>query len=394
MYDDAGIGPLAVYAHGGLASQALEQRMDLFDWTPVLRAGRRLVRYDARGHGRSTGRPVDEDYTYPSLADDLLGLLDHLGTAEAVDAIGASMGCGTCLHAAVLAPDRFSRLVLLLPPTAWSTREPYARANRAAADTVERHGAAAWLSARGERPRPAVVADVPDLPPAPPEPLLPSVLRGLARSDLPPPAVLVALRCPVLILTWADDPGHPVSTAAALADCLPDAELHVSRTRADVRTWGSRIADFLTALPARTRGDARVPPGAGGPGLPRASGAPGAGQAEGEGRRTAPSHPARKESAMNSAPPEPELPDRVPEKRDAVTPDLPPLGPTAPDLPVAAKDRAAGDDPEDGKGEQAPAEGAPDEAAPDEAAGGNDAGEKGERPAAGPGNETPQEPTD
>ncbi|OEJ30381.1 alpha/beta fold hydrolase [Streptomyces subrutilus] len=246
VYDDAGAGPLAVYAHGGFVSQAVERRMDLFDWAPVLRAGRRLVRYDARGHGRSTGRPVAADYTYAALADDLLSLLDHLGATDRVDAIGASMGCGTCLHAAARAPDRFSRLVLLLPPTAWATREAYARANRAAADTVEREGAADWLAARGDPHRPAVVADVPEFPPTPPEPILPSVLRGLARSDLPPPRTLAALRCPTLILTWAGDPGHPVSTATALADCLPEAELHLSRTRADVRTWGPRIADFVT----------------------------------------------------------------------------------------------------------------------------------------------------
>ncbi|MEU9233895.1 alpha/beta fold hydrolase [Streptomyces subrutilus] len=246
VYDDAGAGPLAVYAHGGFVSQAVERRMDLFDWAPVLRAGRRLVRYDARGHGRSTGRPLAADYTYASLADDLLSLLDHLGAADRVDAIGASMGCGTCLHAAARAPDRFSRLVLLLPPTAWATREAYARANRAAADTVEREGAAHWLAARGDPHRPAVVADVPEFPPTPPEPILPSILRGLARSDLPPPATLAALRCPTLILTWVGDRGHPVSTATALAGCLPDAELHLSRTRADVRTWGPRIADFVT----------------------------------------------------------------------------------------------------------------------------------------------------
>ncbi|MEU9144979.1 alpha/beta hydrolase [Streptomyces sp. NPDC048349] len=246
VYDDAGTGPLAVYAHGGFVSQAVEQRMDLFDWAPVLRAGRRLVRYDARGHGRSTGRPVEADYTYASLADDLLGLLDHLGATDPVDAIGSSMGCGTCLHAAVRAPDRFSRLVLLLPPTAWATREAHARANRAAADTVERDGPGDWSGARGDPHRPAVVADVPEFPPTPPQTLLPSVLRGLADSDLPAPALLAALRCPALILTWVDDPGHPVSTAAALADCLVGAQLHLSRTRADVRTWGVRIADFLT----------------------------------------------------------------------------------------------------------------------------------------------------
>ena len=149
VYDDAGEGPLAVYAHGGFVSQATEDRMGLFDWAPVLDAGQRLVRYDARAHGRSTGDPVDTDYTYPSLADDLLALLDHLGAAEPVAAMGASMGCGTVLHAAVQAPDRFSRLVLLIPPTAWTTREAHAQANRESADTIEREGVDAWLAAKG-----------------------------------------------------------------------------------------------------------------------------------------------------------------------------------------------------------------------------------------------------
>ncbi|MFJ9598242.1 alpha/beta fold hydrolase [Streptomyces virginiae] len=246
VYDDAGSGPLAVYAHGGFVSQAVEQRMDLFDWAPVLRVGRRLVRYDARAHGRSTGRPVEEDYTYASHADDLIALLDHLSAGEPVDAIGMSMGCGTCLHAAVRAPDRFSRLVLLLPPTAWTTREEHARANVAAAESIERDGAAGWLAGRSQGRPPAVVADVPAFRPTPPEALLPFILRGLARSDLPPPAALGRLRCPALVMTWVDDPGHPVSTAVALAGHLPRAELHLSRTRADVRTWGTRIADFLT----------------------------------------------------------------------------------------------------------------------------------------------------
>lgn len=246
VYDDAGEGPLAVYAHGGLVSTAVEDRMGLFDWLPLLDAGRRLVRYDARAHGRSTGEPVDTDYTYASLADDLLSLLDHLGATEPVDAMGASMGCGTVLHAAVRAPDRFSRLVLLIPPTAWATRRAYARANRASADTVARQGAEAWWAARRNEPRPAVVAGVPVFPPTPAEPVLPSVLRGLALSDLPPPAETAALRRPALVLAWADDPGHPLSTAEALAGSLPYAGFHVSRTRADIRTWGERIADFLT----------------------------------------------------------------------------------------------------------------------------------------------------
>ncbi|MFF5707333.1 alpha/beta fold hydrolase [Streptomyces sp. NPDC012794] len=247
VYDDAGHGPLAVYAHGGFASRAQEDRTGLFDWGPVLDAGRRLVRYDARAHGGSSGEATVTDYTYAALADDLLALLDHLGATAPVDGMGASMGCGTVLHAAVRAPERFSRLVLLIPPTAWATRDAYARENRKAADTVEREGVHAWWSARLGRPRPPVVADVPGLPPTPPERVVPSVLRGLALSDLPAPGEIASLRHPALVLAWGDDPGHPRSTAETLADRLPDSRLRVARTRADVAAWGGLIAEFLTA---------------------------------------------------------------------------------------------------------------------------------------------------
>ncbi|MET9962240.1 alpha/beta hydrolase [Streptomyces sp. NPDC006326] len=249
VYDDIGTGPLAVYAHGGFVSQAVEDRMGLFGWEPVLAAGRRLVRYDARGHGRSTGEPVDAHYTYAGLADDLLALLDHLDTPGPADGMGSSMGCATVLHAAVRAPHRFSRLVLLIPPTAWTTRAAHARANRASAETIERAGARAWSATRDEGPPPAVVADVPAFPPTPAERVLPSVLRGLALSDLPPPATLAGLHRPALVLAWTGDPGHPLSTAQALAAALPSAQLHVSRSRADVRTWGQRIAAFLSRPP-------------------------------------------------------------------------------------------------------------------------------------------------
>jgi hypothetical protein len=90
------------------------------------------------------------------------------------------------------------------------------------------------------------VADVPELPPTPAEGLLPAVLRGLAMSDLPSLPEVAALRRPSLVLGWVGDPGHPLSTAETLAHVLPHAELHVSETRADVRTWGDRIAEYLS----------------------------------------------------------------------------------------------------------------------------------------------------
>jgi pimeloyl-ACP methyl ester carboxylesterase len=58
-------------------------------------------------------------------------------------------------------------------------------------------------------------------------------------------AIAAAVTHPVLILAWDTDTGHPVSTAQKLADLLPKAELHISHTLADVRTWGDRAAAFF-----------------------------------------------------------------------------------------------------------------------------------------------------
>jgi pimeloyl-ACP methyl ester carboxylesterase len=248
-YDRSGDGPPVLYGHGMLLSRAAEDRLGLTDLAPVIAAGRTLVRYDARGHGRSPGRPVPGDYEWPRLADDLLALRDDLWGTEPVDAGGASMGGATLLWAAVREPARFRRLFLLIPPTTREARVAVAEGYRAAADYVESQSRSAFVAALRAVPPPEIFADEPALAAFEPditEPLLPSVLRGAAASDLPDSADLAALTHPTLILAWPADPAHPVSTAEYLRDVLPDARLHVSGTAADVRTWGARVAAFLT----------------------------------------------------------------------------------------------------------------------------------------------------
>ena len=94
---------------------------------------------------RARPRPVrwgegESEYAWPDLARDLLGLLDVLGVDDAVSGIGSSMGTATLLHAVTLAPDRFDRLVLTCPPTAWAARAAQAGVFRAGALFVERNG--------------------------------------------------------------------------------------------------------------------------------------------------------------------------------------------------------------------------------------------------------------
>jgi 3-oxoadipate enol-lactonase len=222
--------------------------MGTHDWTSVVAAGRCLLRYDARGHGDSTGDPVPEQYQWPQLAEDLLALLDELTPGAPVAGIGVSMGTATLLQAAVQAPGRFDRLVLASPPTAWETRAAQAELYRAAADLVEREGVTGLQTVIDRAPVPPIFKDLPGYPPPPQigERLLPSALRGAASSDLPSRDVIATLRMPVLVLCVADDPAHPVSTGEDLVELIADAELHVAKTREHLQQWGGLAADFLS----------------------------------------------------------------------------------------------------------------------------------------------------
>ena len=240
--------PTVVQLHGLSSSRASEAAAGFFDWSPVLDAGRRVVRYDARGHGRSTGRPEPDDWAWSRLAEDLFGLLDVVAPGEVVDAIGVSMGVGTLLHAAARQPERFRRLVLVIPPTAWATRAAQADAYRQMATLVEEHGADALVRAMAAfAPLPVLeeggwtTAPPPDLT----SDLLPAVFRGAAATDFPGEDVVRTIRQPVLLKPWVGDPGHPVSTSELLHGLLPDSTLEIMRTPDDIRALGGRVADFL-----------------------------------------------------------------------------------------------------------------------------------------------------
>jgi len=252
----SGAGPLVLFAHGLGNDRWTLERTGLLDWSAISAVGRRLVRFDARGHGNSTtgANPLDPDqYTWSELARDLLELAGDLnGGTEArgpIDAIGASMGTGTLLHAAVQAPERFRRLVLAAAPTAWQTRAGQADMYEQTAALVEREGLRVFESMLAQRPLPPVFSHLTRYPSglAVSDALMPSVLRGAARSDLPPLDALAKMAVPTLLLAWAGDPVHPVETAQQLAATLPSARLHVAHTPEELRRWGEIAVGFLNA---------------------------------------------------------------------------------------------------------------------------------------------------
>lgn len=244
----AGTGPTVVWGHGLTSDRRHEDRSG---WLAHERWGADLVRYDARGHGDSGSTAEAEAYSWASLALDQLALADRLGIERYV-AAGASMGCGTALHAAVLAPERVDRLLLVIPPTAWETRAEQADQWEASARFVLDRGIEALVRAQAVRPIPDPFATIPDhrerqadetrrWDPA----RLARVLRGAGTADLPDRAALAALDIDALVLAWTGDPVHPTSTADELSELL-DAELTIASTAADLATWPEVIGAWLT----------------------------------------------------------------------------------------------------------------------------------------------------
>lgn len=243
-------GPLVVQLHGLTSCRDRDERIGL-DVGRALR-DHRLLRYDARGHGRSTGDRHPASYQWHRLADDLLALLDRVAPGEQVHGVGPSMGTGTLLHAAVRDPGRFASLSLVVPPTAWTTRRVQAATYLTNADVVERDGLAAFVARAHVESGPPALADAPLTEPSVAEDLLPTVLRGAAATDLPPPEDIRAIAVPTLVLAWSDDPTHPLSTAALLHELVDDSRLVVARTPYGIMAWPGLVADHVvTHQPAR-----------------------------------------------------------------------------------------------------------------------------------------------
>ncbi len=256
-YEEVGTGRSFLWGHGLTANRAEEDAAGLLGTWPFPPDEVRRVRYDARGHGASPGPADPAAYGWDELARDQLGLADALGIGTYV-AAGASMGCATALHAAVLAPERVQALVLVIPPTAWSSRPEQRALYEAGADLIERDGLAAFaeVSAQAQPPmlfanlgldwaeqarRRALALD---------EATMPAVLRGAAASDLPPESAVAAMDVPALILAWTGDASHPVATAERLDALLPQSELVVAEDLRAVLSWPERVVSFVAALPA------------------------------------------------------------------------------------------------------------------------------------------------
>ncbi|PJJ58223.1 pimeloyl-ACP methyl ester carboxylesterase [Mumia flava] len=203
-YRATGEGEAVVLVHGGFAAELLagvEQAEAL--------GGFRRVLYHRQGHGHSPRPEPIGPLTLEDQADDLIGLLDHLGI-DAAHLVGHSLGALVALTTAAAHPDRVRSLTLLEPPVPFS-HPAGAEWLESMGPVVERYGAGdvggamtafydatlreGWRE-RMERVAPDAFEDSVDGAPMGFE----SDMPGMAWTDGLSADQVTAVRCPVLLV--------------------------------------------------------------------------------------------------------------------------------------------------------------------------------------------------
>jgi 3-oxoadipate enol-lactonase len=202
---------------------------DLSMWDPqlpALSARFRVIRYDARGHGRSPVPPGR--YALDDLGRDALDLLDRLGVARA-HVCGLSLGGMTAMWLAAHAPERVDRLVLfctsalLGPPAGWAERAAKVRAGGTGA--VAGAVVGRWLTPGYAAAHPGQVRRLREMVAATPPIGYAGACAAIEEMDLRPD--LPGIVAPTLVVAGADDPATPPAHGAAIAAAIPGARLEI-----------------------------------------------------------------------------------------------------------------------------------------------------------------------
>lgn len=253
--ESAGAGPEVLLLHGLTATR----RYVLHGSRTLERAGRRVIAYDARGHGRSTPPADPADYAYrPTLADDAVAVMDAAGAPDAV-LMGQSMGSATALAVAFTHPERVRGLVIVTPAHRGHPASDMTRWD-ALSEGLATGGVDGFMAAIGE----------PRVPEKWRSSITTVVRQRMERHEHPDgvAAALAAiprtaafdgvdalrdLRVPVLVVGSRDelDPDHPLAVAEEYARVIPDCELVVEEPGESPLAWrggtlSNTVLDFMT----------------------------------------------------------------------------------------------------------------------------------------------------
>ena len=238
-YLDEGEGEPILLIHG-FASNLVANWIDPGWMRTLVAAGRRVIAYDNRGHGRS-GKLYDPNaYGAPSMAEDGRRLLDHLGIARA-DVMGYSMGARIATFFALAHPKRVRSLIIgglgINMVRGMVGSGPIARALEAPRMEDVTNNTARTFRAFAESTRSDLKA-------------LAACMRG-PREKITPEQ-LATIEVPTLIAVGSND--VIAGSGAALASLIAHAQFLDIRGREHMRAVGDAtfrqgVLDFLTQRP-------------------------------------------------------------------------------------------------------------------------------------------------
>lgn len=183
----------------------------------------RILRYDTRGHGKSSVTPGE--YTIEQLGRDALGLLDSL-RIDRVDFCGLSMGGCIGMWLGIHAPDRLDHLILCNTAARIGTKEGWntriATVRKDGMKSVAAAVAERWFTPEFRASSPGQVSRIQkqleDSPPAGYAACCAAV-RDMDQRD-----EIDRIKTPTLVIYGARDPAIPVADAQFLAERITGAK--------------------------------------------------------------------------------------------------------------------------------------------------------------------------
>lgn len=188
----------------------------------------RVLRFDARGHGKSDA-PAGP-YSFEQLAGDVVGLMDQTGIGRAAF-VGLSMGGMVGQYLGLLHPGRFSCLSIVsstsrIPPefrSLWVDRVAVAR-DKGMASQVE-PALARWIADTTRATKPQLVARFRAMIEATPLEGYAGWCGAIERLDVTDR--LGAITLPTQVIVGDKDPATPVAASEAIHKAIPRSQLVV-----------------------------------------------------------------------------------------------------------------------------------------------------------------------
>jgi 3-oxoadipate enol-lactonase len=215
-YEQSGAvnGPMLVLAN------SLGSNLHMWDKViPSLEKSLRILRYDLRGHGKSSVPPPP--YSIEQLGNDLLMLMDYL-SIERTHLCGLSLGGLLSIWAGIHAPERFDRIIFANTAARIGTRDGWEQRiamvqssgmDELALQTLER-----WFTTGYREQHTAEMETIRQMVAATDPTGYCGCCAALRDTDLRDE--IAAIQAPCLVITGTHDPATPPSDGRAIHSAL------------------------------------------------------------------------------------------------------------------------------------------------------------------------------